>query len=94
MTLTIEDFRTPMFDRQKVVKRTVYVRKPKGELAIEGRTFTDDFNDVGFTYYLSDGQLSVVDKENVQLFLGTISSAEEFEKALKKADKKVRKSRK
>ena len=94
MALTVEDFRTPMFDRQKVLKRTVKNRKPRGEEAIEGTTFTDDYNQVGFTYYLSDGELSVVNTDNKQLFLGKILTRDDFEKALKKVDNKLRRLRK
>lgn len=112
MPLKPEDFRNPMFDRQKIVKRRVTARpgvvadddedddfdgegapKRRTEEAIEGTTFTDEFVEVGFTYYLADGQLSVVNRSNRQLFLGKIATPEDFEKALKKADRKQKKSR-
>jgi hypothetical protein len=64
--------------------------RKKLEEAYEGTTFTDDYNEVGFTYYLSDGLLTVKNKSNVELFKGVIASAEDFEKALKKADIRLR----
>jgi|SRR5687768_2550125 len=117
MALKVEDFRNPLFDKQRIVKRLVSARpgvrteddedededfdefaagrepKRRTETAIEGTTFTDEFVEVGFTYYPSDGQLSVVNTSNQQLFLGTIATSEDFEKALKKADKKQKRLR-
>lgn len=110
MPLKVEDFRNPLFDKQRIVKRKVAARPGVGgdddddevddfgsgegeprrrtEDAIEGTTFTDEFVEVGFTYYLADGTLSVVNTSNQQLFLGVIATPADFEKALKKADKK------
>ncbi|HSD12655.1 MAG TPA: hypothetical protein VLC10_03790 [Patescibacteria group bacterium] len=112
MPLKPEDFRNPLFDKQKIVKRRVAARpgvaadddeeddfdgegepKRRTEEAIEGTTFTDEYVEVGFTYYLGDGMLSVVNTSNQQLFLGTIATPEDFEKALKKADRKQKKLR-
>lgn len=85
--LGIEDFRNPLFDKQRIAKRQIHVNGRK-VWAYEGTTFTDNFVEVGFTYILSNGELSIVNTNNEKLFLGKIHSAEEFEKALKKADKK------
>ena len=112
MTLRLEDFRNPMFDKQRIVKRQVPARpgvrveedddeefeefaagrepKRRTEAAIEGTTFTDEYIEVGFTYYVADGLLTVVNTSNQELFKGTIASAAAFEKALKKADAKQR----
>ena len=84
MSLKLEDFQTPLFDTQKVVERKV-----DGKRAFEGVTFTDNFIKVGFTYYLNNGILSIVNTENQKLFFGKISSMEDFEKAIKKAGKKA-----
>lgn len=72
MPLKPEDFRNPMFDKQKIAQRQVPVRpgvrteaddeefeefaagrepKRRTEAAIEGTTFTDEYVEVGFTYY-------------------------------------------
>lgn len=67
--------------------------RQRKEEAIEGTTFTDDFNEVGFTYYPSDGLLRVVNTGNVELFKGVIATREDFEKALKRADRKQRRLR-
>lgn len=115
MKLDVKDFRNPLFDRQKVVKRKVPARpgmvsdedddddfeafaagrEPKGrtEDAIEGTTFTDEYVEVGFTYYPRDGLLRIVNTANQELFKGAIDSRDGFEKALKKADKKQKKLR-
>ncbi len=112
MPLKPEDFRNPLFDKQRIVKRKVTARpgvvadddededfdgegepKRRTEEAIEGTTFTDEYVEVGFTYYPADGMLSVVNTSNQQLFLGVIATPEDFEKALKKADKKQKRLR-
>lgn len=112
MALKVEDFRNPMFDKQRIVKRQVPARpgvrteeddnedfeefaagrepKRRTEAAIEGTTFTDEYVEVGFTYYVADGLLTVVNTSNQELFRGTIVSPEDFEKAIKKADAKQR----
>ena len=66
---------------------------PKREPVIEGTTFTDEYVEVGFTYYVSDGLLRVVNTANVELFKGVIATREDFENALKKADKKQKRLR-
>lgn len=108
MPLTVEDFRNPLFDSQRVVRRKIPARpgiEPAWdehdeeafeaggnpdvrEIVIEGATFTDEFVRVGFTYYVTDGMLSVKNEKNQELFRGVIATREDFEKALKKADKK------
>jgi hypothetical protein len=89
MSLKPEDFQNYLFDSQKAVERMV-----DGKRAIEGVTFTDNFIKVGFTYYISSGELSMKNIHNQQLFFGKIASTEDFEKAIKKADKKEHKLRK
>ena len=117
MKLTVEDFRTPMFDKQRIVRRQVQARpdappdededeleeleaferggepRRRTEAAIEGTTFTDEYVEVGFTYYERDGFLRVVNTSNRELFKGVIATREEFEKALTKADKKQKRLR-
>jgi len=89
MPLKLEDFQNYLFDSQRAIERKV-----DGKRAIEGVTFTDNFIKVGFTYYIDSGELSIKNIHNQQLFLGKISSAEDFEKAIKKADKKAHELRK
>lgn len=135
MALTIDDFCTPMFDRQRPVKRLLNARPevehlleedtfglddieerymmnpddpdaeeaymtrdwgPKKEPAIEGVTTTDNFHQVGFTYFLTDGMLYLnyldkTNKKNIRLLEKLIENTEEFEKCIKRADKKIRK---
>jgi hypothetical protein len=55
---------------------------------IEGVTYTDNFNLVGFTYNLRDSSIQIVNKQNQILYKGFIYTPEEYEKALKKADRK------
>ncbi|HKC04842.1 MAG TPA: hypothetical protein VKC54_03145 [Patescibacteria group bacterium] len=55
---------------------------------IEGTTYTDGFNLIGFTYSIQDSSISIVNKDNEILFKGFIYTPEEYEKALKKADGK------
>lgn len=101
--LGVEDFRNSLFDSQKIVRRTIgggrrmadetvdefdlEAVEPRREV-IEGVTFTDSYNQVGFTYDLGDGTLTIKNLGNQILFSGVIASTEDFEKALKKADKK------
>ncbi len=139
--LGVEDFANPMFDKQKVVLRTIgsdkiirqqIVRdmardmsqdmadgdsfetdgidqimldaaeyfmeaeedslpKKKEIQVIEGATYTDGFNLVGFTYSLEDSSVTIKNTNNEVLFKGKIFTADEYEKALKKADSKQRK---
>ena len=56
--------------------------------AIEGTTFTDNFVKIGFTYFPDDGSLTIVNEQNQELFNGKIDSRDDFEDAVKKADKK------
>lgn len=86
--LRIEDFRNPLFDRQRIVQRQVHTAPGRKEPAYEGTTFTDNFIEVGFTYIIRTGELSIKSTDNQQLFEGKINSPENFEKALKKADMK------
>lgn len=57
---------------------------------IEGATFTDGFNMVGFTYDLRDSSIKILNTDNQILFEGFIYTSEEYEKSLKKADQKQR----
>ena len=85
--LKIEDFRNLFFDRQRVVKRQITFNGRR-RWVYEGTTYTDNFVLVGFTYFLSDSTLRIVNTDNQVLFFGKIASAEDFEKAIRKADKK------
>ncbi|MEW6617287.1 MAG: hypothetical protein AB1333_02600 [Patescibacteria group bacterium] len=83
INLKPEDFQNQFFDRQKPTQRMVGKR-----LAIEGVTITDNFVKIGFTCFLDNGELSLVNENNENLFSGTITCSDDFEKALKKAEKK------
>lgn len=83
INLKPEDFYNTFFDKQKPTRRIVDKRP-----AIEGVTVTDNFVKVGFTCFLDNGELSIVNEKNEKLFSGMITTPEEFEKALKKAEKK------
>lgn len=65
----------------------IEAERPK-EQYIEGATFTDNFHQVGFTYSLQDSSIQIKNIKNELLYKGFIYTPEEFEKALKKADKK------
>ncbi len=93
--LTIDDFAKPLFDKQNPVRRSINIRKKK-EKVIEGVTSTNKYNEVGYTYCLFDGMLYMnywdkIEKKNVRLFKEIITSVEDFEKCLKKADKEISK---
>lgn len=88
--LSLEDCSNPMFDRQRPVYRRIHSRGVQ-ELAYEWVTVTDQFVQVGCTYCVSDGELSIVDKQNRQLFLKVVKTPEQFAKAMKAADRKHRK---
>lgn len=83
INLKPEDFYNSFFDTQKPTRRMVNKRP-----AIEGVTVTDNFIKVGFTCFLDNGELSIVNENNDKLFSGRIRTPEEFEEALKKAEKK------
>ena len=94
MTLTIDDFVNSMFDsrtprKTMVTSRDDYRRK---EPAIEGVTTTDNYNTIGYTYFLKDGMLHLncLDAEtrkNLRLLEKEINTYADFDKALKLADK-------
>lgn len=96
--LTVEDFRNPLFDKQRIRKRKIEdlgdewsgdgELGEQGRWVIEGVIFTDGYNEVGFTCDLDRGEVVVKNQQNEVLFSGRINSAEDFEKALKKADRK------
>ena len=81
--LTIEDIHNPLFDKQTIVQRKV-----DGKSAFEWTTFTDNFVEIGLTYFLQNGLLSIKNRQNQQLFWGKVTNYGEFDKAVKKADKK------
>lgn len=85
--LSLDVFKNPVFDSQRPVKRRVNNRE-RQEWAYEGVTTTDNFVKVGWSYYLSDGVLSIKNEQNQQLFLEEITKPGDFETAMKKADKK------
>ena len=82
MALRLQDFENPLF------RTRVYRRNVQGGPAFEGTTFTNEYVRVGFTCIIATGMLSVVNIENQLLFSGKIASDNDFEKALKKADRK------
>lgn len=98
MKLKFEDFKNPLFNVSLVKrKEDDWVEGgqvlEKGQEYFDGVTFTDNFKQVGFTYWPEQRKLTIacltVDKKNVELFVGQIESMEEFEAAIKKADKKI-----
>ncbi len=92
MKLKYEDFANPMFNG-KLVKRQDRLTK---EWFIDGLTYTDNFRQVGFTYYLKSGLLTIAcftKSGNYPLFKRHIDSIDDFEAAIKKADKKITKKR-
>ncbi|MFH1589834.1 MAG: hypothetical protein ABIB43_04675 [archaeon] len=124
MTLTIDDFVNPLFDKTTPRRHYIPAReeiyhlledddfmneeeammmgesepqfKEKKELAIEGVTVTDNFNQVGYTYCLLDGMLFVnywnkKEEKNVRLIEKPIKTYEDFDKCLKAADRKIMK---
>lgn len=93
--LSVKDFETPLFDRQRPVVRTVHTDENGCQIAkprkvIEGVTITDSYNKFGYTYDLTSGVVAIINMDNKRLYLGKVTSSEEFEKALKKADRKQR----
>ncbi len=98
MELKFEDFKNPMFN-VSLVKRKLEDWVEDGQVLEEGQTyfdgvtFTDNFRQVGFTYWPEDRKLTIAcltaDKKSVELFAGQIESMEEFEIAIKKADQKI-----
>ena len=91
--LTLKDCANPMFDRRRPVRRRVNCRG-RDELAYEWVTFTDGFIQVGITYFLRDGLLSIVDTDNRQLFEKIVQTPDELGKAMKAADRKVQRLKK
>ncbi|MBI4440704.1 hypothetical protein HY639_00910 [Candidatus Woesearchaeota archaeon] len=94
--LSIDDFVNPLFDKQRAVQREVPSRydSRRREKVIEGVTVTDNFNMIGYTYFLSEGilYLNCVDEErrcNIRLLEKRIDACSDFEKYLKQADKKI-----
>ena len=79
--LSLEDISNTGFDRQKFREKKV-----GGKKVFEGTTFTDNFLHVGITYEVERGELSIKNEKNQQLFLGKVTTYEEFAKALQKAD--------
>lgn len=94
--LELKDFENPLFHTRvkqrrinlAVIDGKVRTTTGRSQMAFEGTTYTDQYVLVGFTYLLEDEVLSVVNKDNQQLFFGKIKTAEDFEEALKRADKK------
>lgn len=85
MSLTPSDFCNGRFDRQRPVYRKVG-RDPYA--TIEGATYTDNFRLLGWTYWPKTGQIKFKTTENVLVYSGVIEKISDFEKAVKKADKK------
>ena len=84
--LTLEDCANPGFDKQRPVQR----RLSDGQLAYEWVTVTDQFAQVGITYTLLRGELSITAFEplNAKLFEGAVQTYAQFDKAMKAADRK------
>lgn len=98
MELKFEDFENPIFNISLVKrKEDDWVEDgqilEEGQTYFDGVTFTDNFKQVGFTYWPEQRKLTIAcltaDKKNVELFVGQIESMEEFEAAIKKADQKI-----
>ncbi|HXK37371.1 MAG TPA: hypothetical protein VJ553_07365 [Candidatus Paceibacterota bacterium] len=92
--LTLEDCANPMFDRQRPVRRLERCRG-RSEPVFEWVTVTDQYVQVGITYFLRDGTLSVVafEPRNAQLYNGIVRTPDEFAKAMKAVDRKYKRLR-
>lgn len=87
-----EDFVEELFRKNIILKE----RETLMEKVIEGVTFTDGFNQIGYTYHFLDGMLYLnywdeSKKKNVRLIETPINFPEDFNKCLKKADIKIQK---
>lgn len=97
MELKFEDFKNPLFNVWlKRRKHDDWVEDgeviERGEEFFDGITFTDNYRQVGFTYYPKTGMLYIsclTSDGNIRLFEGAIESIDDFEAAIKKADKKI-----
>ena len=96
--LTVEDFANSDFDTGRPDIRYVHIHGRREE-AIEGFTFTNELNQVGYTYLPRDDTLYIrfgglgnkIRGEDVQLLKTHISSISDFERKLKIADRRIRK---
>lgn len=90
--LTLEDCANPGFDRSQPVRRRVRCRG-RAEYAYEWVTVTDEFVQVGITYFLRDGMLSIsaFEPRNAQLFNQVVRTPGEFARAMKDANRAHRK---
>lgn len=86
--LKYEDFVNPLFNTSRIKSRRLDRRK-----AYEGTTFTNNFVEIGFTYFVASGILTIRNPKNQLLFEGKVETKNEFEKAIKKADKKHQKGK-
>ena len=82
--LKIKNFEIPGFTAQRFVRKNI-----EGAVCIEGATLTNNFNEVGVSYYPGTGELTIMSKNNERLYHGKIKTQEDFENKLKYADKKL-----
>lgn len=95
--LQYRDFINYGFDVWKPVRRDIPSRKGKRtpfEPVIEGVVFTDNYLHLGYTYYEGDNVILInfwdkEKEENIKVLETILKKPEDFEKAIKKADKKL-----
>lgn len=85
MSLKPSDFSNVLFDWQRPVYRKIGLDP---YATIEGATYTDNFNLLGWTYWPDSGKIQFKTIENIVVFNGVIKTVGDFEKAIKRADKK------
>jgi hypothetical protein len=85
--LTREDCMNAVIDgKARAAKRLVRCRG-RGEWAYEWTTVTDEYQQIGLTYFLRDGHLSIVafKPRNARLFDGKVRTADDLEAAIQQA---------
>lgn len=89
MHLSIKDFENPVFNSRLSQRRD----KKRRRKIIEGLTFTDNYRQVGFTYYPGNGELTVSCLDETQgqqrLYEGKIKTIGDFEVVMRQVDKDI-----
>lgn len=83
-----KDCANPLFDNSRVVTRLIRLDGRGRQRGYEWVTTTDNYVQVGCTYILSNGQLSIIafEPRNAVLFQGRVRNADELSDALRAAD--------
>lgn len=80
------DFSNPLFDGQEPAYRRV---KNDNHATIEGTTYTNNFRLLCWTYWPKSGAIEFKTTSNALAYSGTIKTIDDFEKAVKRADKRA-----